>query len=206
MEPVSTSIGLAATVAVGFLAAMYSGKAALSTRAIVRPPPPPHQGNRKVSTQDATLDAAAAGSYDWAHGACDRLEPFLISHVVGQELALHQFADAACDHIAKDAPQKPLVVSAHGPPGVGKSMMHWMAARALYSRTPERDDRCPGPDCGGYKASDPFPCPGPLLYLWITHDHAWRQSLHSLSLTGAKIWLAQLGIYPTHVTGRHLAG
>jgi len=35
-------------------------------------------------------------------------------------------------------------------------MMHWMAARALYSRTPERDGRCPGPDCGGYKASDPL--------------------------------------------------
>ena len=122
---------------------------------------------------------AVAGSYEWAPGACDRLEPFLTAHIVGQELALHQFSDAACDHIAKEAPQKPLVVSAHGPPGVGKSMMHWMAARALYSRTLERDERCPGPDCGGYKASDPLDAFTHCATIWLIaclqpHPHARR--------------------------------
>lgn len=77
---------------------------------------------------------------------------------MGQELALRQFSDAVCDHLAREAPRKPLVVSAHGPPGVGKSMMHWLAARALYSDAPDSEGACPGADCRGYKVSlNPMP-------------------------------------------------
>lgn len=42
-------------------------------------------------------------------------------------------------------------VAAHGPPGVGKSLTHWLAARALYNADPLADSRCPGHACTGYK-------------------------------------------------------
>ncbi len=80
-----------------------------------------------------------------------RLEPFLDSQVVGQGLALKQLCDAVCDHLSNENPIKPLVISVHGPPGVGKSMMHQLAARALYNTGPEGDLQCPGIDCPGYK-------------------------------------------------------
>lgn len=94
-----------------------------------------------------------AGSHDFSSGACDRLEGYLSSELVGQELAVHQACDAICDHLAIEEPQKPLVLSAHGPPGVGKSMMHLLLARALYSRHPDDQLKCPGKHCLGYKAS-----------------------------------------------------
>lgn len=67
-------------------------------------------------------------------------------------MALRQISDAICDHLAHPEPARPLVLSLHGPPGVGKSMFHLLAAHALYNRQPERRDlRCPGLDCAGYK-------------------------------------------------------
>ena len=80
-----------------------------------------------------------------------RLEPFLDSQVVGQGLALKQLCDAVCDHVSNENPIKPLVISVHGPPGVGKSMVHQLAARALYNTEPGGDLQCPGIDCPGYK-------------------------------------------------------
>jgi replication-associated recombination protein RarA len=88
--------------------------------------------------------------------ACSTLEPYLLSQMVGQELAIQQFSDAVCDHVQKEHPLKPLVVSAHGPPGVGKSMSHLLAARALYSHHPNSVTSCPGIECAGYKASSFF--------------------------------------------------
>ena len=70
---------------------------------------------------------------------------------MGQNLALHQISDAVCDHLANEAPRKPLVLSVHGPPGVGKSLFHQEAARALYSTRPSPNLQCPGSDCSGYK-------------------------------------------------------
>lgn len=70
---------------------------------------------------------------------------------MGQELALRQATDAICDHLAQPEPIRPLVLSVHGPPGVGKSLSHLMAARALYNRHIHPDLRCPGYDCAGYK-------------------------------------------------------
>lgn len=93
------------------------------------------------------------GHHRFAPGVCDRLEPFLTEHVVGQELALRQFSDAVCDLVRRQeaGPGKPLIMSAHGPPGVGKSLTHWLAARALYNADPLADSRCPGHACTGYK-------------------------------------------------------
>lgn len=71
--------------------------------------------------------------------------------MVGQEVALRQLSDAVCDHLATPEPQRPLVLSLHGPPGVGKSMVHLLAAHALYNRQLRDDLRCPGLDCAGYK-------------------------------------------------------
>ena len=76
--------------------------------------------------------------------------------MVGQGLALKQLCDAVCDHVSNENPIKPLVISVHGPPGVGKSMVHQLAARALYNNEPEEDLQCPGIDCPGYKVG-PFP-------------------------------------------------
>lgn len=54
-----------------------------------------------------------AGHHRFAPGSCERLEPFLTEHVVGQELALRQFCDAVCD-LARGqnaGPGKPLIMS-----------------------------------------------------------------------------------------------
>ncbi|KAK9834222.1 hypothetical protein WJX84_006633 [Apatococcus fuscideae] len=91
------------------------------------------------------------GNEKIVEGACDRLEPYLRLQMVGQDMAIQQFSDAVCDHLNQVHPQKPLVVSAHGSPGVGKSFMHKLAARALYNRHPHLDLDCPGMDCSSLK-------------------------------------------------------
>lgn len=49
--------------------------------------------------------------------ACNTVEPYLYSQIVGQDLAVGQLIDAVCHYTAlKDHP-KPLVISVHGPPG-----------------------------------------------------------------------------------------
>ena len=92
-----------------------------------------------------------SGVHDFAPGACERLEAYLLSEIVGQDLAIYQACDAICDHLKAEEPQKPLVLSVHGPPGVGKSMMHLLMARALYNKRPSDDLNCPGSACLGYK-------------------------------------------------------
>ena len=103
-----------------------------------------------------TLDrpplAAPTGNLSFAPGACARLEPHLLSRIVGQEMALRQLSDAVCEHLAHPESTRPLVLSVHGPPGVGKSLSHLLAAQALYNRHIRPTLRCPGYDCAGYKA------------------------------------------------------
>eukprot|EP00798_Chlamydomonas_sp_ICE-L_P008143 gene8143-1391_t len=45
----------------------------------------------------------------------------------------------------------PLVISMHGPPGVGKTFTHTLLARALYNKDPAAAAQCPGEDCTGAK-------------------------------------------------------
>jgi hypothetical protein len=119
-----------------------------------RPPPPsiPHTGPTRFPP-----------------GACDRLEAHLAAHLVGQGLAVRQLVDAMCDHVASleardggagataagPSIPKPLVLSAHGPPGVGKTLAHALTAAALYAPpgTHPADPAwaCPGRACPGYR-------------------------------------------------------
>ncbi|KAK9867882.1 hypothetical protein WJX84_011423 [Apatococcus fuscideae] len=108
----------------------------------------------ELSTAAVTLALASnffLGKEGILEGACDRLEPYLLSQMVGQDMAIQQFSDAVCDHLNQPHPQKPLVVSAHGSPGVGKSYMHKLAARALYNQKPQLELECPGIDCPSLK-------------------------------------------------------
>lgn len=95
----------------------------------------------------------ATGHVSFTPGACGAIEPYLKSEVVGQELAIHQMSDAICDHLLKEQPQKPLVLSVHGPPAVGKSLSHRLLAQAMYDTAPGDELDCPGPQCPAYKVS-----------------------------------------------------
>lgn len=92
-----------------------------------------------------------SGSDSFVSRPCGEFETLLTSQLVGQDLALQQFSDAVCDHLAKEGQFRPLVVSFHGPPGVGKSLLHLLAARALYNDKVTAALQCPGRDCSGYK-------------------------------------------------------
>lgn len=129
----------AAVAAVAALGALFSGGHSISTTAS----PLPHC--------TLTLSLLYSGTWQFAPGACDRFERYLTSRIVGQDLALRQISDAVCDHLAAPSPSKPLVLSIHGPPGVGKSLFHQEAARALYSTAPGPALDCPGVDCRGYR-------------------------------------------------------
>jgi ATP-dependent Clp protease ATP-binding subunit ClpA len=86
--------------------------------------------------------------------ACARFEPYLDEYLVGQGPATRVLTDAICDFLdggasagGMDNHNSPLVVSLHGPPGVGKTYFHKLAARALYNA----EERCPGRGCPAYK-------------------------------------------------------
>lgn len=84
--------------------------------------------------------------------ACARFEPYLNEYLVGQRPAIRVLTDAICDFLEDGAStgrmdNSPLVVSLHGPPGVGKTYFHKLAARALYNA----EERCPGRGCPAYK-------------------------------------------------------
>eukprot|EP00879_Flechtneria_rotunda_P003365 GHRR01003593.1.p1 GENE.GHRR01003593.1~~GHRR01003593.1.p1 ORF type:complete len:369 (+),score=124.57 GHRR01003593.1:1009-2115(+) len=91
------------------------------------------------------------GSVHFVDNACHNLETILPQQIVGQELALGQLTDAVCHHLSQKHPKKPLVVSVHGPPGVGKTYTHLWLARALYNKKPSAALQCPGLQCKGYK-------------------------------------------------------
>ena len=105
-------------------------------------------------TAAALLLGQRLPSGGFAADACERLQA-VGERVVGQELALGQAAHAICDHLQDPAPERPLVLAAHGPPGVGKSFFHRVAAGALYGVETEAAGgrggwSCPGAGCPGY--------------------------------------------------------
>lgn len=73
--------------------------------------------------------------------------------VVGQDASIATISDAICDHMSRigHKSNKPLVLSLHGPPGVGKTYFHQLAAHALYQGDVPKTKHCPGKDCLGYK-------------------------------------------------------
>ena len=71
--------------------------------------------------------------------------------MVGQDLATRQLVDAICTHLSQPHPLRPLIISVHGPPGVGKTYTHTLLARALYNTDPQSATQCPGQDCRGAK-------------------------------------------------------
>ena len=85
--------------------------------------------------------------------SCARLKARLDAQLVGQPAAIEQITNAVCDHLWHEKPPKPLVLSLHGPPGVGKSFTHFIAARSLYNVTAReaQEGACPGDACPGYK-------------------------------------------------------
>ena len=65
--------------------------------------------------------------------ACESVRLAFAQRIVGQEFATRQIADAVCDHLHRaGADRKPLILSVHGPPGVGKSFLHGVLADALF--------------------------------------------------------------------------
>ncbi|KAG2485546.1 hypothetical protein HYH03_015714 [Edaphochlamys debaryana] len=102
-----------------------------------------------------------SGTTRYVPDACSNVGTFLSSHVVGQDLAINQLVDAICEHLldplsAKESgapvlPKKPLIISVHGPPGVGKTYTHTLLARALYNKDASTAVDCPGSSCQGSK-------------------------------------------------------
>ena len=92
---------------------------------------------------------------DW----CARSRRAVGARVRGQEAAIELALDATCDHVEHGYYDrgKPLVIAAHGSPGVGKSTFHRSLARAAYNASDEeetgagRGGACPGSACPGYK-------------------------------------------------------
>ncbi|KAF5828296.1 hypothetical protein DUNSADRAFT_17844 [Dunaliella salina] len=106
---------------------------------------------KKVATATSFVTALFTGTTRFLPDACQRTEQFLESNIVGQELAIGQLVDAVCAHLEHLQPRKPLVLSIHGPPGVGKTFTSTLLARALYNKNPEKAVECPGKHCQGMK-------------------------------------------------------
>jgi len=83
-------------------------------------------------------------------GACDRASSLLPESLVGQREPARVISDAVCDHwSAVPAPERPLAIAVHGPPGVGKSFAHRLLARAAFNAS---SASCPGPGCRAYRS------------------------------------------------------
>lgn len=134
------------------IAATAAVTAAVSWIMLSRERAPQLMHNLKKQNSKFNPHCPVVGHAYFAPGACSSLERFLQSEVVGQQLAIHQMSDAICDHLLKTQPEKPLVLSVHGPPGVGKSLSHRLLAQAMYD-APGDDMVCPGPHCPGYKVA-----------------------------------------------------
>jgi len=104
---------------------------------------------------------------------CGQIERALQDSIIGQDDAIRELSDVICDHLSDPDPKRPLAISVHGPPGVGKSLTHLLLARALNDlyvedtvaapatcassslglRSPEllQPTRCPGILCPNYQ-------------------------------------------------------
>jgi hypothetical protein len=101
--------------------------------------------------------------------ACQNIERLLSSEVVGQSLATGAMTEAICHHLAKQKGvvsssyrSTPLVLSLHGPPGIGKSLSTHLVSRALYNSDPDLSAPCPGDGCQGAKSLTK------LIRLWVS--------------------------------------
>lgn len=88
-----------------------------------------------------------------------------MNRIVGQNESVYAVSDAVCEHLHPgrgfddgsgphyaSAPTRPLIVSVHGPPGVGKSYTHQQLARGLFMKNPFDDSApCPGEACPQYR-------------------------------------------------------
>jgi len=84
--------------------------------------------------------------------AKQNIDSFLQQEIVGQDLALFQLTAAVKNHLSLENPISALVISVHGPPGVGKSFTHYLMAKALFNKNPSSPKiQCPGDHCSGYK-------------------------------------------------------
>jgi ATP-dependent Clp protease ATP-binding subunit ClpA len=90
------------------------------------------------------------GTTYYVPGACPSVQATLKQAVFGQDLALTLLTDSICSHITNPEPSKLLVMSVHGPPGVGKTFSHHLLAKSLYHKNPAGAVHCPGRDCSGY--------------------------------------------------------
>ena len=97
--------------------------------------------------------AGVAGGSTFHPHACRNVEVTLQQHVVGQPTAVEQLTEAVCHHLSRPHSTKPLVISSHGPPGVGKTYSHLLLAHALYNVNVNHTTatRGPGAHCSGYK-------------------------------------------------------
>lgn len=75
----------------------------------------------------------------WRSDWLERAEAALRERVIGQPQAIELILDTLRVHHASKRREKPLVISLHGPTGVGKSLTHEVLARALYARSDARD-------------------------------------------------------------------
>lgn len=109
---------------------------------------------------------------------------------MGQDLALGQLTEVICQHLAQKNPKKPLVISVHGPPGVGKTYTHLWLARSLYNKQPSADLHCPGMHCKGYKV-----CWLPWFYLPV-NVNIKTSALYLMCVGGG---FSRLSCWPWHL-------
>ena len=101
---------------------------------------------RGIEVMETAFDEAdrATSGADAATRVAAHVRAHLAANLHGQDTAVNLLADAVCDHVASPRPNKPLVASLHGSPGIGKSYFHQLLAQALYNATgdgshPEED-------------------------------------------------------------------
>jgi hypothetical protein len=148
MAPAWFTVGRAAAkAALGTLVAVYIVGTFMTPKN--HPPGSTFQDAHPLSPPCLVL--LHAGTVHFVDHACENVAHVLPQEIVGQELALTHLTDSVCHHIAQKKPQRPLVISVHGPPGVGKTYTHLWLARTMYNKKPSTDLDCPGIHCRGYK-------------------------------------------------------
>jgi len=123
-------------------------------------------GAAVIADRWGALGAWAAGAWPGAprryhRDACALVTDGLAVNVLHQTHATSSIAAAVCDHLSSRVGSasaqpldllhaSPLVLSLHGPPGVGKSLAHRVLALGLWGVQAEDIGRCPGAACPGY--------------------------------------------------------
>ena len=119
-------------------------------------------------------------------------------------MAVQQLAAAICDHLQTPNGRTPLVVACHGPPGVGKSFTHLVAASALYKKADVAGSQCYGKDCPGYKVMQPS-TPAPCLCL-CKHAAMPAENMQQLRAQYMLLLRRDHSVAPTHARVQVLSG